>query len=339
MISESWESGLQKMPCVRRGGDEFTMESGQMAGSRFGIKGTEEITDGLTVGFVLENGFNSDTGALSDKDRFFGRESQVFVKTALGTLSMGRVGTLVSDAGSFGLTGSLSPFGTGWSDVGSQSLVFATTSSRRDNTVTYVSPTVAGVTVYAQYAMGDANENKSNAKNGRYAALGTTYSNGNLGAMVIVDYLNKDSSQTNHGKDMWTVTGGVNYTCPFATSYLGAQYFKDANEVGGSAADGYGFNLMNPVHDKAYADLTGYGVVAGLDVPAMGGVAKVSVGYMNAESDRAHKEVTRLMAGVGYEYAVSKRTTLYSAAGYVRDSVDNATPTMVQAIAGMKHTF
>ena len=34
----------------------------------------------------------------------------------------------------------------------------------------YVSPEFAGVTIYAQYAMGDTNENK--ASNDRYAALG-----------------------------------------------------------------------------------------------------------------------------------------------------------------------
>jgi len=43
-------------------------------------------------------------------------------------------------------------------------------SSRYDNTIAYVSPEFAGVTIYAQYAMGDTNENK--ASNDRYAALG-----------------------------------------------------------------------------------------------------------------------------------------------------------------------
>lgn len=43
-------------------------------------------------------------------------------------------------------------------------------SSRYDNTIAYVSPEFADVTIYAQYAMGDTNENK--ASNDRYAALG-----------------------------------------------------------------------------------------------------------------------------------------------------------------------
>ena len=36
--------------------DSFSMESGQGSGSRWGIKGTEDLGNGLTVGFILENG-------------------------------------------------------------------------------------------------------------------------------------------------------------------------------------------------------------------------------------------------------------------------------------------
>lgn len=42
--------------------DGFEMRSGMNSGSRFGIKGSEDLGNGLTVGFVLENGFDADTG-------------------------------------------------------------------------------------------------------------------------------------------------------------------------------------------------------------------------------------------------------------------------------------
>lgn len=70
-----------------KGGDSFSIESGINSSSRFGLRGSEEIGDGVIVGFVLENGFDSDTGSLTDDDRFFNRESQLFVKTQFGTLS------------------------------------------------------------------------------------------------------------------------------------------------------------------------------------------------------------------------------------------------------------
>ena len=45
--------------------DTFQMKSGQNSGSRFGLKGTEDLGNGMKVSFVLENGFSADTGALS----------------------------------------------------------------------------------------------------------------------------------------------------------------------------------------------------------------------------------------------------------------------------------
>ena len=56
---------------IGKGDTTYTMESGQRSGSRVGIKGSEKISEDLEVGFVLENGFDTDTGALGDEDRFF----------------------------------------------------------------------------------------------------------------------------------------------------------------------------------------------------------------------------------------------------------------------------
>ena len=44
--------------------NNFAMDSGVSSASRFGLKGTEELGNGLKVGFKLENGFQSDSGAL-----------------------------------------------------------------------------------------------------------------------------------------------------------------------------------------------------------------------------------------------------------------------------------
>ena len=76
--------------------DNFAMKSGFTTGSRWGMKGTEDLGNGMTVGFVLENGFNVDDGSLADSDRLFNRESQVFVRSNFGELSFGRVGQLNS---------------------------------------------------------------------------------------------------------------------------------------------------------------------------------------------------------------------------------------------------
>ena len=108
--------------------NKFQEYSGQNSGSRFGLKGTEDLGNGYKVGFVLENGFDADTGATgqsmtnsdgSKSTRLFGREAQLYVSSDFGTLSMGRVGALTSGLGSYNLN-SYMAMSTGWGDYTSK---------------------------------------------------------------------------------------------------------------------------------------------------------------------------------------------------------------------------
>ena len=228
------------------------------------------------------------------------------------------------------LMGELSALSTGYGDAGNQAMVFASFDTRRDNVVTYVSPTYAGLTLHVQYAMGNSNENKSSAEGGRYGALALTYSNDALHVILHVDRLNKNHEERN-GNDMVTVTGGVSYKFEPLTLYVGGQYFNNANEVGSSS---YGYKL------GGFGDIDGWGATIGARAPVMGGTLRVSAGYMDAESDASNEDVTRFIFGVGYEYSVTKRTSWYVAAGYTRDDdVSGNNPTMYQAVAGLRHKF
>ncbi len=56
--------------------------------SRIGFKGTEDLGGGLKAGFVLEHGFNVDTGTPSGA--FWGRQSEVNLAGGFGMLRLGR---------------------------------------------------------------------------------------------------------------------------------------------------------------------------------------------------------------------------------------------------------
>ena len=152
-----------------------------------------------------------------------------------------------------------------------------------------------------------------------------------------------------HGKDQITITAAVNYDCGYAKSYLGVHWFDNAKAVGSSdAGDASWSRLGNGlVDDYRYGDATGWSVMAGVDVPVGGGTVKTSIGYLDASSDAyspaAKKEVdkdfSRFMAAAGYEYYLSKRTTLYAGAGYIQDSVANSDPRWVQVNCGLTHKF
>lgn len=54
--------------------NKFDMRSGQNSSNRFGVKGEEDLGNGVKVGFSLENGFSSDDGKLSTANRLFDRD-------------------------------------------------------------------------------------------------------------------------------------------------------------------------------------------------------------------------------------------------------------------------
>ncbi|MBY0366336.1 porin [Roseateles aquatilis] len=62
-----------------------------MYGSRWGVRGEEDLGGGLKALFKLESGFRVDSGTLAQGGRQFGRQSWVALSSAtLGTLTLGR---------------------------------------------------------------------------------------------------------------------------------------------------------------------------------------------------------------------------------------------------------
>lgn len=187
--------------------NKFDMRSGQNSASRFGVKGEEDLGNGLKVGFSLENGFNSDDGQLATEGRLFDREALLYVGGDFGELGMGRQGELASGNGRYGLFGGkVSPFSTGWSDIAGHKYVMGAGFGRMDNTITYKTPTFAGFNLLAQYSF-DKNVKKDDdkidtgvqhgregsAETDRQYALGVTFAAGDLYLAGIVTQTNKQS--------------------------------------------------------------------------------------------------------------------------------------------------
>lgn len=336
--------------------DSFRMMSGQNSGSRFGLKAQEDLGNGLQVGFVLENGFDADDGSFDGNgdDKIFGREAQLNLSGAFGTVSFGRVGQMASANGSFGILGGASPFSGGWQDSVGQKFVFANGFARFDNTVTYVTPEFAGLKVYAQYSFQNSSteegtEGKSSVD--RYYGVGATYTNNNLYLVGIVDSMNWGTQLGDTGRsldDQLAVTLGGAYDFGVAKLYASGQYFDNAKAVGqkratetGSIADGYSFATLEGAE--------GWGLNVGVGVPVFGGTAKAQVAYMDAESTRdSDMNVSRWSLAAGYDYNLSKRTMVYTAAAYTRDDVSEqyqtttgtgSNPSTVEVMAGIVHKF
>lgn len=296
----------------------FDMRSGQNSGARLGLKGEEDLGNGVKVGFVLENGFDTDDGELGNGGRLFGREALLYVGGDFGELGMGRQGELASGNGRYGIFGGkVSPFSTGWSDIAGHKYVMGAGFDRMDNTITYKTPTFAGFNVLAQYSfkkdsVKDTGREGSSDVNRQYA-LGASFTAGDLYLTGIVTQTNVKSLGQKDVEDPLTISLGGNYNFAVAKLYVATQYFKDS-----------GLAVKMIQNDQA-GKFDGFGLSVGADVPAFGGTAKVLVGYMDAEDQTsAANDVQRYTFSVGYEYPLSKRTFVYGGAGYYMDSYDKA---------------
>lgn len=319
-----------KSPVAGKDTDSFQMKSGQNSGSRFGLKGEEDLGNGLAVGFVLENGFNADDGTLGNGGRLFGRESQAYIKGDFGTVSFGRMGQLVSGNGTYGLFGSaVSPFSTGWGDVGGHSQVMGSSFERFDNMITYKTPDFGGFTVYAQYSFDnnslyDADARTAGIQHGgsegktsvdRYYGIAAQYKAGNLMIVGAVDSMNW--AQPEAGKvnldDSLSVNLAGTYDFGVAKVYAYGQYFQDYKSAG------------KVIKFENAGGVDGYGISLGVDVPAFGGTAKAAVAYGDFEQTHdSAKDMKTYQATVGYTYNLSKRTMLYTAADYIKADYSKA---------------
>ncbi|WP_321792698.1 porin, partial [Burkholderia pyrrocinia] len=66
------------------------MDSGAYRGSRIGLRGAEDIGEGVKVLFDLENGFSSADGTFAVANTLFNRQAWIGVGTAYGTIRVGR---------------------------------------------------------------------------------------------------------------------------------------------------------------------------------------------------------------------------------------------------------
>lgn len=343
--------------------DKLELKSGIQAGSRWGLKGTEDLGNGLKVGFILESGFNADDGTQSVSGTMFNREASLSVMGPFGQLSLGKIGAITQGTSSWGKVGAVSAFGTsyGAANVGNATNVFAATVGVMDNTIAYQTPKFAGFTVYAQYSMGNSKtgtgstptqvENKSSTD--RYYALGATYANGPVNLYFAVDSVNYASyfdnttpPSTQDMDDSLTVAFGGSYDFSVVKVFAGAQYF---DEVLVSKVSG----LSNVGLDFLKSKMEGYALQASASAPLAGGTGYFGVGYVDAsEADSvaasAGFDIKYYVASVGYKYDLSKRTNVYGVLSYAKGDQDVTTatatvydrkPSMVGFGVGLRHNF
>lgn len=179
--------------------------TGQTNGSRFGLRGTEDLGGGLSAIFTLENGFDPSSGKELQNSRLFGRMSFVGLSSEhYGTVTFGRQYEAIGEwAGEISAT-SL------WGWLGSHPGDFDNLMSniRTNNSIKYVSPSFRGLQVTSIFAPGGV---AGDFASGRIYTAAARYMQGPLTAVLAYDNVNNPSVS---GYDGTVSPGQPGYSTP-----------------------------------------------------------------------------------------------------------------------------
>jgi len=339
--------GIQHVEGVK-GGSITQLASGIMEGSRWGLRGTEDLGNGYKAMFVLENRFEADTGGLSNRplsgaqlpDRLTAGlppAVQAALNGAVGAqLGVNLPGRLFDRQAFAGL---VTPFGailagrqyTPAFEISNRYDAFANATAaspgqivgipagidiRESNSVMYRIE-LNGFYGSAYYAFGEV---AGTSKGGRLVGINGGYQTERFGVGIGYNERTNSAGQ----KSLNSLVGGANYNFGFANLFAMYAQIKEPNGVSapelraGLIAGGVPAVLVdNSILPRFLQDARLYH--AGARVPL--GTGTLTVGYSRLD-DKRNTNADVDSFGAAYTYPLSKRTDLNAAITQVKNNAN-----------------
>ena len=301
-------------------------------GSRFGLRGSENLGGGLRAIFQLEAAINPENGTTAGGNQLFNRHAWMGVAGGFGEITLGRQETLHRVVNVSGYN-DVTPEGersVASSNSGLQ--LMQNFGSRVDNAVRYTSPVMSGVRVRVQQGIGQRAIASTNG-------ILLTYDKGPLRAALVHEYY--DGAGVT-GLDRWnqvtTVSG--QYNLGFATVALG--YQMTDRLLASNAANTLTSAVTLPEH-KAFNIGVIYPVNKQVTLRVQYTESQTSVPTVARAADRKYGRT-----GVSARYTLSPRTYAYAAftektidltPGQAAQVTANATANKNSLALGISHAF
>ena len=303
--------------------------------SRWGLRGTEDLGGGMKALFVLEGGFQPDTGAFATISNqgggLFGRQAWVGLSSGFGTVGLGRQYPAYDDLrgatnmiydSNFATTAAV--WGTGVQDY----------QNRSSNSIKYTSPDFAGFSGAVTYGLGENKTATTDAEN--VAAVHIKYANGPL----LVGFAHQREKQVastagslfGAGAAVGVAAGPAAFNATRKYNLLGASYDFGVAKLTAQYNQAKGeTSATTSAKDKEFN--------VGVSVPF--GAAALAAGYSRSKSDAAGNNNRGTGVSLLGTYALSKRTNLYT--GFLMTKVQSqnaATEVKASTVGlGVKHLF
>ncbi|WP_404990252.1 porin [Caballeronia sp. LZ065] len=312
------DAGVEHVNNTAAGGAQTRVVSGNSSGSRWGLKGVEDLGGGVKAVFTLEDGFNINDGATAQSTkglganaatttRLFGRQAWVGIAAKGQRLTLGRQNTLLYDQAI-----AFDPMAVS-SRYSALSVDYAM-SARADNSVKYLGSFGAfkAAAMYStRYDTGYGAEVPGAQLTGRYFGGSLTYGAGPLAASVSYEQRNSNTVTTNTARER-RATAALSYEIGALKAFAGYRYLQAsrqflpaspialANGSDASSASMYWLGGRYPVTPAFFVSAAGY--------------------LQDVNSSDADPWLLVLRA----DYLLSKRTDIYATAGYTHNEGNSA---------------
>ena len=306
--------GIMDAGLVREGGGAAgpvtKVTSGVGAASRLGLRGFEDLGDGMAAVFTLESGIKIDTGEADVNGSLFNRQAYAGLKTPYGTLTLGRQYTPLF----WTVTQVADPFKTGYVGNAKSLLPTAGNGTRTSNTIYYITPERNGYFADLAYSMG---EQAGDQSAGRQIGASLGYNGGRLKARLAYNNRNSDVDAAAATTALPRASHDIGTNLLLATNYDFGP-FKGFFSYG--VDKGYNSAPLGVAH--AYAGIVPTPSTDSRDLllgaQLLLGNGTFSVMYMRKD-DRTHVNQDAQQSSVAYSYPLSKRTDLYAAYGKINN--------------------
>lgn len=334
------------------GKNQWSMAGGVLQGSRWGLRGSEDLGGGLKAIFVLENGFDASTGKITQGGLLFGRRAFVGLSDArLGSLTLGRQYDEVVDyPGVF----SDRAFGGGYLAAHPGDIDNFNNAYRTNNSIKYESANYSGLHFGAMYSLGGvAGEFTRN----QAWSLGAGYDHGPFSlAAAYMNVRNPNVSFFGNSTTGTPSAATANVTSPVYSGFASARTYQVIAAGGayriGAATIGATYSNIQFLHlgDTAESGVnpSGYSGAAHFNnaeinlqyrfTPAF--TMTAAYDYMKGGSVSSAKGenggATYNQGALSADYALSKRTDVYIIGVYQHASgTDSLNQPAVAAINGL----
>ena len=346
-----WSNPTKNAANEQRGSSGWRLVNGVSNGSRFGIRGSEDLGGGLKAIFGIETRFDADTGEItgsrarpadpadpaSGKLKFWNAQSWVGLDSQWGRLTAGRQYVPL-----FSGLANLDASGYRYYDHLSQFF-----NNRLDNALLYQTPAFRGLTIQVMYAFSGALAAPANAGATAYPqgkgdsrGAGARWDRGDfsLGGGYMEYGADKSGNALFSNRVEWGAGASYRFS---RTGQIGLIYLM--SNLGSGVTNIADDNPSGSISDLKVT--TDFIILSGR-IGLGSGMLYVNYAYKNPRSDTDLKSPNLL--GITYDYPLTRRTDVYLALGnetHIKYAIPGASTSSyaygsAQRVAfGLRHLF